>query len=83
MNGSGEIKGTYPIKGGEVKLIFNGSGDLKLTLDEKVVKASVTGSGDIDSKELHAHYVKGEVTGSGDLYLTATEQLDALIVGSG
>ena len=102
VNGSGEIIGTYPIKGDEVKLIVNGSGDLKVTLNAKEVKASVTGSGDIkingmatsikasvtgsgdiDSKELHAHYAKGEVTGSGDLYLTATEQLEAFIVGSG
>ena len=79
MNGSGEIKGAYPIKGGEVKLIVNGAGDLKVTQDEKAVKASETGSGDM----LHAHYAKGEATGSGDLYLTTTEQLDALIVGSG
>ena len=44
VNGSGEIIGTYPIKGDEVKLIVNGSGDLKVTLNAKEVKASGYGS---------------------------------------
>lgn len=83
VNGSGEIKGTYPIKGDEVKLILNGSGDLNITLEANTVKALVSGSGDLKAI-LHAKTIKASLSGSGDIKLSGeATALNATVTGSG
>lgn len=83
VNGSGEIKGKDPIKGDEVKLIVNGSGDLNITLDANAVKAFVSGSGDLKAI-LHAKTIKASLSGSGDIKLSGeATALNAAVTGSG
>jgi len=60
-----------------------GSGDVKLKGNTNSFKGTVTGSGDILAYGLKADSVDAHVTGSGDIQITAVNELNARISGSG
>jgi hypothetical protein len=46
LNGSGEIRGINVMKGKELKLSINGSGDIKGHYDYRMIRTEINGSGD-------------------------------------
>jgi hypothetical protein len=82
VQGAGDLL-VSGIEGERFVASVRGSGDLKLegTVDD--VELSVGGSGDLDAQDLVARTAAVKVNGSGSVELTATERLEAHILGSG
>jgi hypothetical protein len=62
---------------------LTGSGDVKLSGTTREFKCSVTGSGDFLAYDLRADKVDANVTGSGDIQITAVNEFNARVSGSG
>ncbi len=62
---------------------ITGSGDVKMRGNTRDFKASVTGSGDFQAYELKADKVDANITGSGDIQITAVNELNGRVSGSG
>jgi uncharacterized protein YaaQ len=82
LSGSGRIELK---EGGYTQLTANlgGSGSIALSGTAENGVYAITGSGNIDMKNMKAKAVKAEVTGSGNIYCHADAELDAAITGSG
>ena len=82
LSGSGRIELK---EGGYTQLTANlgGSGSIVLSGTAEKATYAITGSGNIDMKNVKAKTVKAEITGSGNIYCHADAALDALVTGSG
>lgn len=82
LSGSGDIE-IHDLKGDIFEYSVAGSGDLTVggKVDELEIK--VSGSGDVDARELEAAEVYVRVSGSGDVRVFATESFDGRVSGSG
>lgn len=79
--GSGNVD--LQVYGPAVKLRGSGSGDFTLSGQTKDMECTLSGSGDLDSKDLKAENVKVKISGSSNARLFAAADLSATISGSG
>lgn len=82
LKGSGDIN-LKNVKATNVNMQVNGSGDIEVKGTTLQATLSIAGSGDISANKLIATHVTAKVTGSGDIECYASQQLDALVAGSG
>jgi hypothetical protein len=79
--GSGEL--SLDVDARSVTASVQGSGDMKLAGRTNILDLSIQGSGDIDAWDLLCARARAEVVGSGDIKLHVTDELEAVITGSG
>ncbi len=79
-SGDAEIEG---LRGGDLTLVVQGSGDVVATGQVDQLEARISGSGDMELRELKAQTVLAKVHGSGDMEVHAEEKLTASVHGSG
>jgi len=82
LSGSGDIE-IYDLNGDVFEYAVSGSGDLQVSGEVGEVEIKVTGSGDVDARELKAADVYVRVSGSGDVRVFAAESFDGRVSGSG
>jgi len=83
-----EIKGNgtlvaQNVKSDRVTVTIHGCGDVRLTGEAREQIATITGSGNIDTRDLRTAYTRAEIKGSGNISVWATDHLDAAIVAAG
>lgn len=85
IKGSSDVSLKGTIKGGNMRLIITGSGDIDAeNLQIENLLATVKGSGDISLKKLKATSVDIKVNGSGDVEVKgSTQKADLTVNGSG
>lgn len=71
------------VKADRVTVTIHGCGDVRLTGEAREQIATITGSGNIDTRDLRTAYTHAEIKGSGNISVWATDQLDATIVAAG
>jgi hypothetical protein len=81
-DGSGEIE-VATLNEQRFDVDFNGSGSFLASGKVEYLTVDLSGSGEIDVRDLSATNASVEISGSGDVELTATNELDARIDGSG
>lgn len=81
INGSGDMKAMVSAKDCEGSI--NGSGDAEVAGKSDNFQCSINGSGDVKAFGLKANSVKVQISGSGDAEVTAVENLEVKIAGSG
>jgi hypothetical protein len=81
LSGSGNIIAT--IKSDGLRAKISGSGSIKLRGSCGDADLGISGSGQIDARDLKAQAVSAGITGSGDVYITAEKTVSAHITGSG
>lgn len=79
-SGDSEVSG---LKGDNFIYEINGSGDLTVEGEVDGLRISVSGSGDVDARDLKARKARVRISGSGDVTLFASESIDGRISGSG
>ena len=79
-SGDAQIQG---LRGGDLTLVVQGSGDVVATGQVEHLQARISGSGDMALRELRAQTVHAKVHGSGDMEVHAEEKLTASVHGSG
>lgn len=82
MQGSGDVK-LNNIKSENVDATVQGSGDIALSGESKIVSLKTQGSGDINAANLKGQDVSATTQGSGDITCYATGNLKGRINGSG
>ncbi|ODV08556.1 MAG: hypothetical protein ABT20_11930 [Rubrivivax sp. SCN 70-15] len=68
---------------GSLEVSIAGSGDIGASGSAKQVRVGIAGSGDADLAALNADAVSVHIAGSGDASVTANQQLEVSIAGSG
>lgn len=81
MTGSGDIRLVLSSK--NTRAGITGSGDISLRGSTGDFDCKVTGSGDISAFDFKAKRVDATVTGSGDIQVYASEEIRAVVPGSG
>lgn len=81
VSGSGTID--LDIKGNQVKTNVSGSGDVALKGYATRNEITMSGSGNLNSFPCELETAKVKVSGSGNCELSATNNLDVLVLGSG
>lgn len=81
INGSGDLKAMVSAKDCEGSI--NGSGDAEIAGKADIFHCNINGSGDVKAFGLQANSVKVQISGSGDAEVTAHENLEVKIAGSG
>lgn len=81
LTGSGEIELDVETK--QLESIISGSGEIRLRGSAKALRHTVSGSGDLNAFNLETERSDIKVTGSGNCELSASNQLNVLISGSG
>jgi hypothetical protein len=71
------------IAGDRVEFHLSGSGSIQAAGDVEAVDAKVSGSGDLDLRELTAQEAHVRISGSGNVDMTAHQALVARVSGSG
>jgi len=79
-SGDTEISG---LRGDEFHYDVNGSGDLIVDGEIDELRISISGSGDVDARDLMAREARVRISGSGDVKLFASESIDGRVSGSG
>ncbi len=84
INGSGDVQGMNPVKGNDLKLSINGSGNITLNASVADLVSKINGSGDIFVSGKAGHH-QVEINGSGNLkaYDLITDICKVNINGSG
>jgi hypothetical protein len=81
VHGSGSMDAD--IKGDVIKAEVSGSGDLALRGYASSLEALVSGSGSLHAFTCPVENAKVKVTGSGNSEVNVTNQIDAIVMGSG
>lgn len=71
------------VKADRVTVTIHGCGDVRLTGEAREQIATITGSGNIDTRGLRTAYTRAEIKGSGNISVWATDQLDAAVMAAG
>jgi hypothetical protein len=71
------------VKADRVTVTIHGCGDVRLTGEAREQFATITGAGNIDTRDLHTAYTRAEIKGSGNISVWATDQLDAAVMAAG
>lgn len=82
ISGSGDCKGSIDCSGNAI-LNISGSGDAELSGHCRSLEIRITGSGEVEAKDLKSEVVRVRIAGSGDADVFALKELDAAITGSG
>lgn len=82
LSGSGDISITN-INTDKFEYVISGSGELTASGKVNELELRISGSGDIDTRELIAKTVHATVSGSGDIKLYAEETFEGRVSGSG
>lgn len=82
ITGSGTLV-AEDVKADRVTVIIHGCGDVRLTGEAREQFATITGSGNIDTRGLRTAYTRAEIKGSGNISVWATDQLDAAVMAAG
>lgn len=82
LSGSGDFD-LAQIQYGDVKVGISGSGNVDVGGSAEKVELTISGSGDLKAKDLKAQSVRCRISGSGNVACFATQELDALVSGSG
>jgi hypothetical protein len=82
LNGSGDAD-LERASGAALSLTLAGSGDLQASGAVDQLTVTLSGSGDAELARLVARHAHVTLSGSGDAHVTATEELDANLSGSG
>lgn len=82
LKGSGDIK-LKNVKAANINVEVNGSGDVEIKGETQQAVLALRGSGDITANKLIAVHVSANIAGSGDIECYASQQLDAVVNGSG
>ncbi len=80
-SGSGDM--SLQLNAPAIKITGSGSGDFVVSGQTKDVKCTLTGSNNLDSKDLKAENVDVKITGSADAKVYASVSLRAVLTGSG
>ncbi|HEX2898029.1 MAG TPA: head GIN domain-containing protein [candidate division Zixibacteria bacterium] len=80
--GSGDIE-LMGVEGSDFLLVLEGSGNIRAMGFIENLEIELSGSGDIDTRELKSHNVQVELDGSGDIVVYADQLFDGSIGGSG
>ena len=81
LNGSGDVN--LKVAATTVEASLNGSGDIELSGNATNLEVSMTGSGDIDALQLRTQNTDANLTGSGDITVHASNNINAVVRGSG
>ncbi len=81
MSGSGDFKGEIATK--DLTLSISGSADVYLKGKAEKQEVAISGSGNLEAKDLEGKTVKVSISGSGDAKVWASESIDAKVSGSG
>lgn len=81
LSGSGNISAT--IKSDGLRAKISGSGSIRLKGSCGDADFGISGSGQIEARDLKAQAVSAGITGSGSIYITAEKTVSAHITGSG
>ena len=81
-SGSGDVF-VDNLQGQSFECSVTGSGSMRVSGTVVRVKAAVTGSGDIDLRQLKAEDASATVSGSGDIAIFASERFNGSVSGSG
>lgn len=82
IEGSGKID-VSGIDVQNLSVLITGSGDVKLYGEADAADYTITGSGNIDAKNVLTDICLAEISGSGSIYCNAVSKLEAIISGSG
>lgn len=81
LTGSGEIE--LDVETQQLESIISGSGEIRLRGSTKALRHTISGSGDLKAFNLETKRSEIKITGSGNCELSASNQLNVLISGSG
>ena len=81
LTGSGEIELDVETK--QLESIISGSGEIRLRGSAKAFRHTISGSGDLNAFNLQTEKSDIKIKGSGNCELSASNQLNVLIYGSG
>jgi hypothetical protein len=82
VSGSGTVS-VNRTDGDLLRVVVSGSGAVVAAGSAAKLDVTISGSGNVDAKELQATQVMATVSGSGDAKVAATETLTATVTGSG
>lgn len=82
LNGSGDVF-LEGIHGEIFECELNGSGDVVASGEIDELEIDISGSGDVDARELKAKNAYVRIHGSGDVKVFASEDFDGAVYGSG
>jgi len=82
ITGSGSID-IPDLQADSVSFDISGSGSINAAGTARTVDATISGSGNIDCSDVQAASAKARILGSGDITVFASENLQALVSGSG
>lgn len=82
LDGSGDIDLSFQNLD-EIEVELEGSGDIRLDGSALIAEVELDGSGDIHMKPLTVQDAEVHLDGSGDIEVTVTENLNAVLDGSG
>jgi hypothetical protein len=71
------------IKNDQVQIVASGAGQVKASGETKQADITLSGAGQVDTRDLHAEKAKATSTGVGEMDVYASEQLDASTSGVG
>jgi len=80
--GAADVKASG-LKESKVEIDVQGSGNIKLDGATDELAVGVSGSGDVDTRQLIARRANVNISGSGDVKVNAAESLNASVSGSG
>lgn len=81
VSGSGNME--LDLASDELDLRISGSGSIRLNGTAEEAEAKISGSGRIKAEDLTVKVFAARISGSGSCYITATDEIDASISGSG
>lgn len=81
ISGSGDMN--LKVDAQELALGISGSGTIGLSGAAEVAASKISGSGKVRAEDLTVSVFKASISGSGDCYITATDEINARISGSG
>ena len=81
IHGSGDLR--VPVAVRQLELEVFGSGDVHLSGQTGSGEIELAGSGDIEATKLRAGSMRVRLNGSGDVEVTVSNELDAVVNGSG
>lgn len=81
VSGSGDME--LDLNSDDMDLRISGSGSIRLDGTAEEAEARISGSGKVKAEDLTVKYFTARISGSGSCYITATDEIDASISGSG
>lgn len=83
LSGSGSIEMTNSFHSKEFNVIVSGSGDIVLDGKTEDLEIMISGSGEIDARNMASKSCKVAVSGSGEAKVDCKHSLDVMVSGSG